>query len=176
MYQLLVWNSEHTVCACFMPYVLPAFMCVVVCVHSGHTNTWRISACIYLSLWGSGGTHESILSQWQEVVFSVGLRWDFIWVYQTLPCQGAMLCPGVYLPPCCCFVSPGLKLKRLLLLLIIMQRDLGGGGLWKLYYMVNVCRQLNIWSLHPYVIPEHLIQKTWATICCYNSTSPHVCR
>lgn len=52
----------------------------------------------------------------------------------------------------------------------------GGGGLWKLYYMVNVCRQLNIWSLHPYVIPEHLIQKTWATICCYNSTSPHVCR
>lgn len=127
MYQLLVLNSEHTVCACFMPYVLPAFMCVVVCVHSGHTNTWRISACIYLSLWGSGGTHESILSQWQEVVFSVGLRWDFIWVSQTLPCQGAMLCPGVYLPPCCCFVSPGLKLKRLLLLLIIMQRDLGGG-------------------------------------------------
>ena len=62
---------------------------------------------------------------------------------QTLPCQGAVLCPGVYLPPCCCFVSPGLKLKRLLLL-IIMQRDLGGGRLWKLYYMVNVCRQLNI--------------------------------
>lgn len=36
----------------------------------------------------------------------------------------APCCAQTYLPPCCCFGSPGLKLKRLFFL-IIMQCDLG---------------------------------------------------
>lgn len=70
----------------------------------------------FFSVWGSAGSD----------VISYGSRSIWRWGVesQPLPCQGAMLCPDIYLPPCCCFGTSSLELERLLLLVII-SHDLG---------------------------------------------------
>ena len=137
MYQLLVWHSEHTACACFMLYALPAPICVaVLCALRPHKHLTHFGLHLLVPV-GQGR------NAWKHIAAMTG--GGFLGVAQmgfhmgassrrlcgvdsqTLPCQGAVLCPGAYLPPCCCFVSPGLKLKRLLLL-ITMQWDFGGRG------------------------------------------------
>lgn len=90
-------------------YTLSAGMRAVIWAH--WSNSWHILACIYLSLWERGRRHENILLWWQEVVFSLWesagsdgfsygsrSRWLCGVDSQTLPCQGALLCPDILTP------------------------------------------------------------------------------
>lgn len=48
----------------YLLYQFPASLCILVCLHSGQTNTRHVLARIYLSLWGRGrrGDHIVVLT------------------------------------------------------------------------------------------------------------------